>query len=70
MEEKKRQAKLLCAQDKLKKCLEDGDYTGAAAVEANISALTSAAPSIEKEEEEEEKQHQAELQRNQDKLKK
>ena len=55
MEEKKRQAELLCAQDKLKKCLEDGDYTGAAAVEANISALTSAAPSIEKEEEE--KQH-------------
>jgi hypothetical protein len=41
---KKRQAELRRAQDQLKKCLEDGDYTGAAAVKANISALMSAEP--------------------------
>ena len=66
-EEKKRQAELRRAQDQLKKCLEDEDYTGAAAVKEKIAALMSAAPSVEKEEE---KKHQAELQRAQDQLKK
>ena len=43
-QEEKRQAELRRAQDQLKKCLEDRDYTGAAAVQANISALMSAEP--------------------------
>ena len=63
-EEKKRQAELRRAQDQLKKCLEDVDYTGAAAVKEKIAALMSAAPSVEKEEEE--KKRQAELRRAQD----
>jgi len=40
-EEEKRQAELRRAQDQLKKCLEDEDYTGAAAVKENIAALMS-----------------------------
>jgi hypothetical protein len=37
-EEEKRQAELRTAQDQLKKCLDDEDYTGAAAVKENIAA--------------------------------
>ena len=48
-EEEMRQAELRRAQDQLKKCLEDMDYTGAAVVKKKIAALMSAAPSIEKE---------------------
>jgi protein-arginine kinase activator protein McsA len=43
-EEEKRQAELRRAQDQLKKCLEDEDYTGAAAAKQNIAALRSAGP--------------------------
>ena len=43
-EEEKRQTELRRAQDQLKKCLEDEDYTGAAAVKENIAALMSAGP--------------------------
>jgi hypothetical protein len=38
-EEEKRQAELRRVQDQLKKCLEDEDYTGAAAVKEHIAAL-------------------------------
>ena len=43
-EEDKRQAELRHAQDKLKKCLEDEDYRGAAVAKANMTALMRAAP--------------------------
>jgi DNA relaxase NicK len=69
-EEAKRHVELRRAQDQLKKCLEDVDYMGAAAVKEKIAALMSAAPSFEKEEEEEEKRHQAEHQLAQHQLKK
>ena len=41
-EEEKRQAELLRAQNQLKKCLDDEDYTGAAAVKAYVSELMGA----------------------------
>ena len=43
-EEDKRQAELSRVRDQLKKCLAEEDYTGAAAVKANIAALMSAEP--------------------------
>ena len=42
--EDKRQAELPRAQEKLTKCLQDEDHTGAAVGKANITALVSAAP--------------------------
>ena len=50
-EEEKRQAELRRAQDQLKKCLEDADYTGAAAAKEKISALMSAEPKFVEEKE-------------------
>ena len=43
-EEAKRQTELRRAQDQLNKCLEDADYTAAAAAKEKISALMSAQP--------------------------
>ena len=64
-EEEKRQAVLRRAQDQLKKCLEDEDYMGAAALKENIATLMSAEPCSQQEE-----KRQAELLRAQEQLKK
>jgi protein-arginine kinase activator protein McsA len=82
-EEEKRQAELRRAQDQLKKCLDDEDYTGAAAVKENIAALMSAGPCSQRNHgrssavtaaghgsREEEEKRRAELLRAQDQLKK
>ena len=64
----------LCAHGQLNKCLEDENYTGAAATKENAVALTATiargalAKRVEKEEEEEKRQ--ADLRRVKDQLKK
>ena len=70
-EQEKRQSELRRAQDQLKKCVEDEDYTRAAAMKSLIATLTreASAKRVEKEDEEEEKR-QAELRRVQDQFKK
>ena len=66
-EEEKRQAELRRARDRLKKCVEDEDYTGASAAKEHISALMGAEPKLVEEEEE---KRQTELHRARDQLQK